>query len=233
MKLKIAVLDDEKEALSSLLRAVGDWMKDRKASGGAEGYPSAKSFLFAYDGEEDLDILLMDVEMPGTDGLTLAKDLREKGCRAEMIFVTSHAELASEGYEVDALHYLVKPVKREKLFQVLDKAASRLALEPKTVLISTDEGTARLREDEILYLEARLHEVKIVTKKGDLQVREPFRELLSRLSEDFCQTHRSYAVSLCAIEKILRDEAYLSDGSRVPVSRTRYGELMRAFIERR
>ena len=233
MPLKIAVVDDEREALSLLSGEVREWICSGGKPGKTEGFPSAAAFLFAYDADESFDILLLDVEMPGMDGLALAKKLRDRGCPAEMIFVTSHAELASEGYEVDALHYLVKPVKREKLFAVLNKAAERLAGEPKSILIASEEGTARLREDEILYLEARLHEVKIVTKKGSVEVREPFRELLSRLSEDFYQTHRSYAVSLRATEKIVGDEVYLADGSRVPVARTRKAGLIAAFIERR
>ena len=233
MFLKIAAVDDEREILSSLSKEVREWLHARGKQGKTEEYPSAAAFLFAYDADEGFDILLLDVEMPGMGGLALAKKLRERGCTAEMVFVTSHAELASEGYEVDALHYLVKPVKKEKLFEVLDKAAARLTGEPKSILIASEDGMARLRENEILYLEARLHEVKIVTKKGSMEVREPFRELLSRLSDDFYQTHRSYAVSLRATDKIVGDEAYLAGGSRVPVARTRKAGFIAAFIERR
>lgn len=112
-------------------------------------FPSAEAFRFA--GDTDWDILLLDVEMPGMSGIDLAKRLRGAGCRAEIIFITSHFECMAEGYEVDALHYLVKPVPAEKLRAVLDRAAcaaGRRAAVP--VVIACEEGNVKIYESELL-----------------------------------------------------------------------------------
>ncbi|MBR5743580.1 MAG: response regulator transcription factor [Clostridia bacterium] len=232
MRLKIAAVDDEKEAREALARMTEAWGTERGHACETASFPTAEAFLFAYDGDESFDLLFLDVEMPGMDGLGLAKALRERKCRAEMVFVTSHAEFASEGYEVDALHYLVKPVKREKLFAVLDKAAERLAAPKRSILVSLDGETRRIPEEEILYAEARLHTVELVTEKGRFELREPFQSFAARLSDDFFQTHRSYIVSLRHVETIAKSGATLSDGASVPVAKSRYEDFLRAFIER-
>lgn len=93
-------------------------------------YASAEELYFARKSGEAFGILLLDVEMSGMTGIDLAKKLRSEGFRGEIISITSHFELAGEGYEVDALHYLVKPVSYEKLSAVLKKATERLSVEP-------------------------------------------------------------------------------------------------------
>lgn len=110
--------------------------------------------------------------MPGMSGIDLAKRLRGAGCRAEIIFITSHFECMAEGYEVDALHYLVKPVPAEKLRTVLDRAAARLAVEPPSVVIACEEGNVKLYESELLYAESFLHDLVLHTTGPDYRIRE-------------------------------------------------------------
>ena len=114
MGWKIAICDDDAGQAARLQADVTDWAHGACA---VTCFPSAEAFRFA--GDTDWDILLLDVEMPGMSGIDLAKRLRGAGCRAEIIFITSHFECMAEGYEVDALHYLVKPVPAEKLRELL------------------------------------------------------------------------------------------------------------------
>ena len=139
MGWKIAICDDDAGQAARLQADVTDWAHGACA---VTCFPSAEAFRFA--GDTDWDILLLDVEMPGMSGIDLAKRLRGAGCRAEIIFITSHFECMAEGYEVDALHYLVKPVPAEKLRAVLDRAAARLAVEPPSVVIACEEENVKL-----------------------------------------------------------------------------------------
>lgn len=233
MIYRVAVCEDEPEQSEELKQAVSAWAAENRFGCCVECFPSAEAFLFAC-GEEGggFDVLLLDVEMRGMTGIALAKRLRTSGCRAEIIFITSHFEFAGEGYEVDALHYLVKPVSGEKLSAVLTRAAGRLAEEPASVLISCEGETVRLFEPDILYAEAFLHELAIHTKKGEYRTRESISAFAQRVGEDFFRAHRSYLINLRSVIRIGRTSVLLEGGAQVPLARGKYDEANRAFIAR-
>ena len=87
-------------------------------------FPSAEAFLFAYEESEPFDILFLDVEMPGLSGISLAKKIRQTDENIQLVFVTGYSDYIAEGYDVSALHYLIKPVQEKKLSDVLQKAIS-------------------------------------------------------------------------------------------------------------
>ena len=230
--MRIAVIDDRPADRETIAALVSRWAKDRDAAVTTVPFPSAEAFLFAYSEDRDFDILLLDIEMSGEDGISLAKRLRREGCAAEIVFVTSHFEQAGEGYEVDALHYLVKPVSQEKLSAVLTKAADRLTAAPPSVVISSEGETVRLTERELLYVEAFLHYLVIHTKERDYRIKETLSDFAGRLSEDFFRIHRSVLVNLRRIVKITRTDVTLDSGDVLPVARGKYDAVNRAFIER-
>ena len=119
MNYRIAICDDEQEQIEYLRGIIADWSENSRISCSVEAFPSAEALLFAYENGGAFDILLLDVEMKELSGIALAKRLRSGGCRTEIIFITSHFEFVGEGYEVDALHYLIKPVAKDKLCEVL------------------------------------------------------------------------------------------------------------------
>ena len=138
----------------------------------------------------------------------------------------------AEGYEVDALHYLVKPVPAEKLRTVLDRAAARLAVEPPSVVIACEEGNVKFYESELLYAESFLHHLVLHTTGPDYRIRESISAFAGRLSADFFRTHRSYLVHLKAVVRIGRTSVLLRGGAEVPLARGKYDAINRAFIDR-
>ncbi len=229
MKLRIAVCDDDARQADALAASAAAWAQDAGQPCETAVFLSAEAFLFA---PGPWDILLLDVEMPGMSGTELARRLRESDSRVQIVFITSHFEFMGEGYEVDALHYLVKPVETAKLSAVLDKAAARLAEEPPSLVVVSDGETVKLYERDILYAEARAHDTAIRTAKAEYRVRESIGALAARLSADFFQTHRSYYVSLKHVRRISRTAVTLDDGTEVPLARGRYDAVNRAYIER-
>ena len=232
MNLRIAVCDDDAAAAEWMRAQAEKWAQNGQLQVCADVFSSAEEFLYAGEQTCPYDILLLDVEMDKLSGIDLAKRIRKEDRRAEIIFITSHFEFCGEGYEVDALHYLIKPVAEEKLHEVLSKAAEKLREHPRMIVLDTEGETLRIREDEILYAEAFLHYIAVHTKDGVRQVKENISAFASRVGDGFFRLHRSYLVNLAHVVKITRAEAELSDGTMLPVARGRYDELGRAFIER-
>ena len=232
MKFKIGICDDEKLQLESIKRLVEKWNACSRHVSDIRCFPSAEAFLCEYEEERDYDILLLDVEMRGITGIDLAKQIRREDSRAEIVFITSHFEFAGEGYEVDALHYLIKPVAEEKLKEVLSRAAERLAVEPPSLVVTSDGETVKLYEKDILYVEAFLHYVVIHTENREYRMKESFSAFEARLSKDFFRTHRSYLVSLKHVIRISRTRVQLDDETEIPLARGKYDAINSAFIER-
>lgn len=230
MRFKIAVCDDDPSAVTVLSDMVRFWAEKEGHHVQIAAFPSAEAFLFAYEDDNTFNILLLDVEMREMDGITLAKRLRREGCHAEIIFVTSHFKICAKGYEVDALHYLMKPVRQEELFTVLGRAAQKLSRKLPSVIISCDGQTLRIPEDEILYVEALLHYIVIHTEKESYRVKEGLSVFEKRVSAALYRSHRSCLVSLKRIVRLSRSSVWLEDGTELPLSRGKYDDINRAFI---
>ena len=230
MKVKIAICDDEQNQIESITSIVTSWSTRQGHSCEIHTFASAEAFLFEYEEDKAYDILLLDVEMKNMNGIELAKRIRKDNNRAEIIFITSHFEFVGEGYEVDALHYLIKPISADKLTQVLTKAAEKLSVEPPSVVISCEGETVKLYEADIFYVESFLHYIVIHTKDREYKIKENISSFKDKLSDNFYRIHRSYVVSLKYITRISRISVNIG-GTELPLARGKYNDINRAFIE--
>ena len=230
MNFTIAVCDDNQEDGSYIASAINEWAKEENHSVHIDVFPSGESLLFQYE-DTKYQILLLDIEMGGMSGLEVARRVRGEEGRAEIIFITSHFEFSGEGYEVDALHYLVKPVSREKLKAVLTKAAQRLSLAPPSLVIVCNNETIKLYESDILYIESFLHYISIHTASCEYRIKANISAFKERLSDDFYQIHRSYLASLKHIVKISRTAVWMDNGIQLPLARGKYDSVNLAFIK--
>lgn len=230
MKYRIAICDDEQNQIEYITSIVTSWSNHKGHSCEIRTFASAEAFLFEYEEDKAYDILLLDVEMKNMNGIELAKRIRKDNNRAEIIFITSHFEFVGEGYEVDALHYLIKPTSVEKLTQVLTKAAEKLSVEPPSVVISCEGETVKLYESDILYVESFLHYIVIHTKDNEYKIKENISVFENKVSDVFYRIHRSYLVSLKYITRISRTSVNIGN-TELPLSRGKYDNINRAFIE--
>ncbi len=231
MIYRVAVCDDEQEQMEYINSVLSRWSHLSGHTYEVHTFSSAEAFLFSYETDKAYDILLLDVKMKEMSGLALARHIRQKGSRAEIIFLTSYFEFAGEGYEVDALHYLVKPVSEGKLLEVLEKAAAKLAYEPPYVVITCEGTTMKLYAKDILYVESYLHYISIHTKEQTYTIKESISAFAGRLGDDFFRIHRSYLISLKHIIRISRTAVTLDEGMQLPLARGKYDAVNRAFIE--
>ena len=230
MNYNIAICDDERDQQEQLQAVAAEWAVENGHSCRIRTFTSAEEFLFEYEEDKAFDILLLDVEMNNISGIELAKRIRRDNNRAEIIFITSHFEFVGEGYEVDALHYLIKPVAAEKLKQVMTKATEKLMIEPPWVVINFDGQTIKLYESEILYIEAFRHYISIRTTAGEYTIKENLFSFEQKLSDDFYRVHRSYLASLKQITRISRTAVWVGK-EELPLARGKYDDINRAFIE--
>ncbi len=230
MKYKIAICDDEQNQIEYITSIVASWSTHEGHNCEICTFASAEAFLFEYEKDKAYDILLLDVEMNNMNGIELAKRIRKDNNRAEIIFITSHFEFVGEGYDVDALHYLIKPISADKLTQVLTKAAEKLSVEPPSVVIFCEGRTVKLYETDILYVESFLHYIVIYTKDKEYKIKENISVFENKVSDDFYRIHRSYLVSLKHITRISRTSVNIGS-TELPLSRGKYDDINRAFIE--
>lgn len=230
MSCRVAICDDDRSELSSLQSLTEKWVRISGLCCQVCVFPSAEAFLFAYEEDKRWDILLLDVEMDGMSGIGLARRIRQDNLRAEIIFITSHFEFMGEGYEVDALHYLTKPVPEDKLMRVLDKAGERLSVKPPSLVLICEGETVKLYESDILYVESFGHYISIHARDREYRIKENISAFEERLRGGFFRTHRSYLANLKYVIRISRTQVTLEGGAELPLARGRYDQINRAFI---
>ena len=198
---------------------------------GIETFPSAEAFLFQYQEDKSYDILLLDIEMTGMDGVTMAKAVRREDETVQIIFLTGYSDYILEGFEVAALHYLMKPVDREKLFTVLDRAVEKLRKNERALTLELPGELVRVPLYEIRCLEVRQNYVTVHAKE-DYTVKKPLGEFQRELDERFFRTGRSCIVNLACVRRVTRTEVFLDGGLTMPLSRGLYDAINRAIISR-
>lgn len=231
MDMRIAICDDEAAELEYLRRIVTHWTKAGALNADIAVFDSAESFLFAYEGRAPFDILLLDIQMKRMDGLSLAKKLRETDARTQIIFITGFSDYMSEGYDVAALHYLMKPVNERKLCEVLDRACAKLAAAARTVLLPLSDGHIRLPACDILYAEVFSHHIELHAAARTLSIKMSMNELERTLGDGFFRCHRSYIVGMRHVRAVTRGAVIMDNGVALPLSRKLYDEANRAFID--
>lgn len=229
--MRIAVCDDEPAMLEYLSGLVLRWGEQQGEQVAVERFPSAQALWFAWAESPRFDLLLLDIQMEGMDGVALAHKIRERDERCVILFITGTAEFMAEGYDVSAMHYLLKPVDEAKLFACLEKAAARLRRAPRQLLLPVDGVQTRFCAEDIFYAEAFAHTVCIHTGASQAQVQVSISALEQLLAgEPFIRCHRSYLVNLRHIRRIGREELLLDGGEKLPVSRRLYAAVNEAFI---
>ncbi|MDE6874859.1 MAG: LytTR family DNA-binding domain-containing protein [Lachnospiraceae bacterium] len=231
MELKIAICDDDASQRDYLAETVLAWARQNRHLAELMPYKSAGAFLFDYEQKKDFDILLLDVEMPEMSGIELAKLIRKENRAVQIIFITGYYEYFSDGFDVSALHYLIKPVDGGKLHPVLDRAAANLRDRERAVFVSTAEGEFKVLLADILYLEAQKVYVVVHTVTGDYRTRIALSRFAALLDGTFFKVHRSYIVALKYVVKITRSEVTMVSGDTVPVSRGMYDAIHAALIK--
>ncbi len=236
MRVKIAIVEDEQTHRKLLEQYLEAWSRQRQQSIEVLAFSSAESFLFAWEEAKDFDILFADIQMDGMDGMEMARKVRTQDEDVAIVFTTGIGDYVETGYEVEALHYLRKPLREEKIAQCMDKALQRGRRE-QFVVVHGREELYKLPVRRITYVEAQGHGcvVETFSREGETtrtEITESISEMAQLLGEeDFVKCHRSYLCRIESVHQIGRTEIIFDNGSRIPVSRRMYVRINQIFID--
>ncbi|MGZ9585676.1 LytR/AlgR family response regulator transcription factor [Paenibacillus marinisediminis] len=231
MTLHISICDDEQVEIKYLTTLINKWAVANKHRVVVETFESAEAFLFRYTEDKNTDILLLDIEMGKMNGVELAQHIRCDNESMQIVFITGFPDFMAQGYEVSALHYLMKPVNEGKLFSVLDKACKSLNKKERVIMLNINGEIVRIPVSNILCVEAFAHAVAIETTDGLYNVKQSITEIEHQLEEGFIRCHRSYIVGLKHIKRITKTEVILDNNRALPLSRRSYDKVNQAFIQ--
>ncbi len=205
--LKVLIVDDEALARARLRTLLGDC---KSPSACVEGEAANATQAIEQLRRQPVDVVLLDIHMPGANGLTLAATLRTMPQAPAVVFVTAHAEHAVQAFEIEAVDYLTKPVRLERLQQALQKV-ERLALvnkrlepdSPEEVLVIQERGrTERVPLSEVIYLKAELKYITVRTVAKSYILDGAISELEEKYPTQFMRIHRNALVARRAVRAL-------------------------------
>lgn len=235
--LSVAIVDDEADGRRLIRQALERYGAHSRERGDevtfvVEEFASGDDLLAHYHGSYDL--LLLDVEMAGTDGLDTARAIRQRDSEVMIVFITNMAQYAIHGYEVNAMSYLVKPVGDVALTRDLDRcvARKRMMRDESSLVFSTADGVAKVPLSHITYLESRSHKIIVHAVDGAYEFTGTLKSFLPQLEDKwFVQANSCYLVNLKYVVAVDANVCRLRDETRLAVSRRRRKRLLKSLAD--
>lgn len=229
--MRIAICDDEEVQQKLLKKYLEEWARQNHIPLETSLFPSAEAFVFAWEDDKNYDLLILDIEMGKINGMELAGNIRRQDEDIPILFVTGYDKYMAQGYEVAALHYLLKPVRKEKFFAVMDKLNQKGKPEEK-LLFQTDNGVISMPVSKIWYVEAMAHQCILYTAEEEHVLHSSIGETEQYLEshKELIRCHRSYLVNMQHIASIVKSELVLDDKRRLPISRSAQKKVNQEFL---
>ena len=234
--LKICICDDNESEVGKIQRLIRQFVKEHP-----ENPVHFQSFCSAYDLLEYLeehggfDVYLLDILMPSMTGMDLAKRVRERKEKAELLFLTTSREYAVEAFGVKASGYLMKPVQQADFDHALLSCIKNLAPgDNPFLLLKTKEGLRKVPVYNIMFVESVRHSYRC-TLAGGTEIEVP--GTISSLYQQLCvypcfyMPHRAFIVNFHYINGLLGMEIVMAGGQRIPVSRNNYTDLKNMYMD--
>ena len=228
---KISIVEDRPSDLTALRNALERYGKQKQVVFSITAYDSIEMFMVGYKG--DSDVVFFDIELPGANGMEGAKLLRKLDDQVAIVFVTNLARFAIEGYQVNAVDYILKPVVYERFAVKLERILSRIQKQDsKYVVAKSVETTRRIDINEILYIEIMVHTLRYHLTNGEIV---EVTGMLSRLEAElkdygFARCKSCYLVNMKYIREIRGEEAVMINGDALKITRNKVKEFREKFM---
>lgn len=231
--MRIAVCDDEQDQLDITTGQVKAWSRLRNEPVELFTYHSAAEFLFYWPDEIGFDLVFLDIRMKNMSGIELAQLIRKNDSDLLIVFITGLKDYVFQGYAVQALHYLLKPVRQADCFACLDRAQKIIGRRrDESFVIPLESQSIRLLYNEIYSFEIFSHYVEVHSVKGVFSFKKRMKELEQELpSGRFFRCHRSFIVNMHYVNNLKKNEVCLDNGTCIPVSKSRFTQMNNAFLK--
>ena len=234
--LRIAICDDEPQYARQIKNFVQEYLHGHpELSGQIDSFSLGRELLYQAEESGGFDLYLLDIIMPGLNGIQTGRQLRQLGDGGEIIYLTTSPDYAVDSYSVRAFFYLLKPLEKGRLFEVLDAAVKKLNdRRSKAVLIATKDGPRRLLLDQILYVERVGRSLRYFCSGGtvdSMSLRVPFHAAVEPLLADprFCQCGSSFAFNLQHVTGVSGQEVLLDSGGTAAIPRASVAPFKHAW----
>lgn len=227
--MKIAICDDEKKLRKDLRHLLELHLDLKGIPYEIQEYESGDALL-KDEHKEDIQLLFLDIEMPGKGGMETAHGLRDANLKMLIIFVTAYPDYVFQGYEVQAFHYILKPYQETKLRDVLDRALTELnSLAEQYYLIEQKSQTLRLNLRSVCYFKSEKRTIYAFSKQNhETSFYGKLEEVSAEMPSFFQRIHNRYLVNLNYVTKLDKNTC-ICNGEELPVSRAYKQELSVAF----
>lgn len=224
--IKIAICDDDLITLNHTKEVLENYNKKDLQ---IYLYRSGEELLKK---EEKFDIIFLDIDMMGINGIETAKKIRVYDKKVKIIYVTNYTDYTSSAFSVHAFGYLLKPIKKEKLYEQLDEALSYMKEEEEECLVEfiTEDGLLRIDVKKIYYFEYMTRKILIKTSDGTYTMKHKISEISEKMKAfGFEMPHKSFVVNLYNVKSIKGYDIYMMDESIIPLSQKKSSEFRNAL----
>lgn len=233
--IHLAICDDSKQERQILAALFKRYQELHATPLQIHIFQNGFSLLDAIDQGKRFDITILDILMPGENGIEIARNIRASGTDTEIIFLTSSPEYAVDSYEVKAQNYLLKPVTEEKFFASIDSILAELDEKDTAsfIIYTTEKQYSRIRVSSLVYGEVTHRTITLhladQTMISAVMTFTEFQDIL-KAYPDFIYPHRSYAVNMNYIQYVTKSDIILTDGQKIPLSRNNYTKISEQFL---
>lgn len=228
--MNIVICDDEKVQRELLSKIVSDFFESRNMPYTIREYASAEELLFHHEQNQDFDILLLDIQMKAMNGVQLAEKLRSQNNHAAIIFVTGDPDYVFDGYRVEAVNYLLKPVHESKVIDCLEKAMEK-QIQEKMIILSCEQGLVKIKQNDILHIQSDGHYLNLTTTHTTYRSKKRLKDMEQELTaSQFYRVGKSDIVNLEFISRITSKEIILMNQTIIPIPKGKYRHVSEAFM---
>ena len=225
--IRIAIVDDEKVIREQIKKLIEKKQTDCEI----DTYGTGEDLLKA---DSVYDIIFLDIQMDGMNGIETARALRQKADNTVLIFITGVKEYVFDAFDVAAFHYLIKPIEENKFWEVCDRAVLEVTKKKQNpsgqIFIKTRSQSITLEQSDVLYIESRAKKVEIHTKRDIVEAYAAISELERQLVGSFYRCHRGYLVNMAFIAGYENDSITLNNGETIIMSKDKYSEFVKVYM---
>ncbi len=230
--MRIAICDDEEYMLSILEDYVSRYSEKHDSVFTLAKFKCGEELLGYMDSKGDIDIVFLDIQMPGINGIDVAHMIRKKDANVKIFFLTSLVKYVLEGYSVKAERYLIKPLKYNQFEKELQNVVKSIELENNRFFIEkNDSGIFKIMLSDVIYIETVGRNTLIHTKTDEIVSYRNMKEHEALLDKCFFRCHRAYIVNLAYVKSVVEYEVAIGKDVKIPLSKYRKKQFKEALLD--